>query len=221
MAYQIALFDLDGTITDSEPVITACVNSTLRELGYPEQTAQELPRWVGPPLAVSFAEYAHVHADLIEDTIATYRRHYRQSMYDCEVFGQVRECLQQLKTAGVRLAVATSKRENYALPIIQFLDLERYFEVVAGALSDSPTYTKSTVIADALRRLDVPTQGPDRENMRIVMIGDRHHDIDGGRDNGLDTIGITWSGTDPSEFTQATAVVRTAQELVDVILAAN
>ena len=57
--------------------------------------------------------------------------------------------------------------------------------------------------------------------MRIVMIGDRHHDIDGGRDNGLDTIGITWSGTDPSEFTQATAVVRTAQELVDVILAAN
>lgn len=221
MAYQIALFDLDGTITDSEPVITACVNATLRELGYREQSPQELPRWVGPPLAVSFSQYAQVPAAAIGSAIATYRRYYRESMYESEVFPQVRECLAQLKASGVRLAVATSKRENYALPIIQFLDLEPYFEVIAGALSDCASYTKATVIANALHRLEVPAPAAARPNTRIVMIGDRHHDIDGGRENGLDTIGVTWSGTDPAEFRNATAVVSTPPELVDLILAPN
>lgn len=220
MAYEIALFDLDGTITNSAPVITTCVNTTLRELGIPEQLPNELPRWVGPPLAVSFSEFAKIPQAGIENAIKTYRSHYRQSMFESEVFPGVRQCLAQLKSAGVRLAVATSKHEKYAIEIIKYQNLGQYFEITAGALSDSANYTKATVIRSALTRLGLanPLTVPPRAG-EIAMIGDRHHDIDGGRENHLDTIGITWSGTNTAEFANATAIAHTPSELAALIVA--
>ncbi|MDO5721057.1 MAG: HAD hydrolase-like protein [Actinomycetaceae bacterium] len=228
MSYRIALFDLDGTVTDSAEVITRCVNLTLRQLGYPEQAPHELARWVGPPLGVSFHDYANVPPAKIENAIATYRHHYRQFMFESGIFPGVETALSELKEAGLRLAVATSKREDYAAEIVSALHLDQYFEVVAGARTDDPNYTKSIVVSDALERLGLTPiyRGslPSTQQVadagftgQVMMIGDRHHDIDGGRNNGLDTMGITWSGTDVSEFDNATKVAHTPAQVVELL----
>lgn len=213
MAHSVAIFDVDGTLVDSAQMIQDCVNLALRELGYPEQRGEQLRRWVGPPLSVSFRDFAEVPAHEIDTAIATYRRHYSTMMFDVPIFDGIIEALETLRTRGVTLAVATSKNHRYAEPILRELGLSPYFAHVCGARSDDPAYDKAQVILDALTLLRA--DGIATED--AVMIGDRHHDITGAHAHGLATIGVTWSGTDLAEFDTADAIAHTPAELVAMI----
>lgn len=214
MTKAIAIFDVDGTITDSAPLITDCVRRTLTELGLPEQDSTQLQRWVGPPLFVSFRDFAGLSEDDIPQAIALYRQHYTSRMFDVPVFNGMRETLSTLSGAGIVLAVATSKIERLIGPIMKQLDLASFFTEIAGSREDEPLQTKTAVIADVLDRLE--QRGFDTS--QAVMIGDRYHDIDGGRENGLTTIGVTWAGTPVEEFSYADLIVNAPGELINVLL---
>lgn len=213
MSRPVAIFDVDGTITDSAPLITECVAHTLRDLGLPSQSPTELRRWVGPPLSVSFRDFAGLPKEDIPTAIETYRHYYSDRMLNVPVFPQLSETVQTLYTNGVILAVASSKIERLLSPIFEKIQLNRYFYVTCGSREDEPYQTKAEVITDALNRLHA--MGVDTST--TYMIGDRHHDIDGGNDNHLTTVGITWSGTDVSEFAQADHIVDEPGELIDLI----
>lgn len=213
MSRPVAIFDVDGTITDSAPLITDCVARTLRDLGLPSQSPSELRRWVGPPLSVSFRDFAQLPADAIPEAIATYRNYYSDRMLDVPVFPHVCKTVQTLYTNEVILAVASSKIERLLSPIFEKIKLNRYFYVLSGSREDDPYQTKAEVITDALKRLHA--MGVDTST--TYMIGDRHHDIDGGNENNVTTVGITWSGTDVSEFAQANHIVDEPGQLIELI----
>src|SRR6202012_1413588 len=101
------------------------------------------------------------------------------------LFDGVTALLADLSAAGVRLAVATSKLEPTAQRILAHFGLEQHFEVIAGASPDGSRKTKIDVLAHALDQLQPLPE-------RVLMVGDRSHDVDGAAHHGIDTVVVGW-----------------------------
>ena len=110
--------------------------------------------------------------------------------------------------------VATSKPEFFSGQIISHYGIRPYFTYVAGATMDETRTAKSEVIAYAMEQIP----GVAKEN--IVMVGDRHHDVDGAIANGLDSIGVTFGYGDRAELADAgaTYIVDSVAELQNLLL---
>jgi phosphoglycolate phosphatase len=113
----------------------------------------------------------------------------------------------------VRLAVATSKPEAYALPIVERLGVRELFDTVAGDDLDGSLRTKALVIGKVLARLGFPDPGA------IVMVGDRAHDVEGARAHGIETVAVSWGYAMPGELAAArpAAICADALELAAVL----
>lgn len=136
------------------------------------------------------------------DVVAAYRRHYAAGgMFETRLYPGIGDLLADLSSAGHVLAVATSKPEPYALPIIEHLGLAGAFDTVAGDTPDGARPTKAAVIAEALSRLgDRATAG------QVLMIGDRAHDVAGAKAHGLPCLGAGWGYGAPGELEGAGAL---------------
>lgn len=117
-------------------------------------------------------------------------------------FDGIAELLADLRAAGVRLAVATSKSEPTAVRILEHFGFAGFFEVIAGATPDGSRSAKSDVIAHALAQL-----GPLPE--RVLMVGDRSHDVEGAAEHGIDTVVVGW-GYGAGDFDDDAAIERIA-----------
>ena len=118
----------------------------------------------------------------------------------------MRAQLADLHAAGVRLAVATSKLEPTARRILAHFELEQYFDVIAGASPDGSRKTKEEVLAHALAQLQPLPQ-------RVLMVGDRSHDVDGAAAHGIDAVVVGWGyghADFADESTPATRVTHAA-----------
>ena len=146
--YEIFLFDLDGTITDSALGITNSVMYALKKFG-------------------------------IEETDRTK--------------------LKKINEAGKQAIVATSKPEKYAKIIIDHFHLTQYFACVAGMEMDGGRGTKAQVITYALEKNDIT------DKSKVLMIGDREHDVIGAHENGLDCLSILYGFGSRKEFEEAGA----------------
>lgn len=182
--FDTVLFDLDGTLTDSSAGITNTICMTLAHYGIEEQQSNLL-RFIGPPLDECFSEY--LPAEEVPQAIVRYRARYTTvGLFENEVYPGIPGMLQALKTAGLRLAVATSKPKNTSLDILEHFSLLPYFDAVEGATADGRVKSKQDVIELALAGLG----GPDRA--RTVIVGDRLHDMEGAARCGISAIGVLW-----------------------------
>lgn len=216
MTAPLALLDLDGTLSDSAPGIGRSVRAALTSLGLPvPQTPAGLRSFVGPPLPVSFRAHG-VPEEQIPEAIAVYRAEFEAGgMWESPPFEGIPEQLQRLRAEGVRLAVATSKPEVYARPICSTWGLDELVDGVYGAPLDHIPSTKATVIAHALAELG-PRVPP---TSQIVMVGDRHHDVDGAAEHGIDCLGAGWGYGEPGELDGAAATIPAVADLADSVLA--
>lgn len=211
----LVLLDLDGTLSNSAPGIIASAQAALATLGLPVPTVADLLAFVGPPLQDSLAAQG-VPAERIGEGIAAYRAAFEAGgMWDSAPFPGVPAQLEALRAAGVTLAVATSKPEVYARQICERWGLDTMVDGVYGAPPDHVASTKATVIAHALAEL--AERVPDRS--QIVMVGDRHHDVDGAGEHGIACLGAGWGYAEPGELEGATAIVPAVADLADAVLA--
>lgn len=194
---QIVLFDLDGTVSDSAPGILAALRFAFAENGLEpldEQTERSL---LGPPFYESLPPLIG-GPERLPDVIAAYRAHYGQGgMYDTTVYEGVADVMTAARAAGLQLAVATSKPERYAGPIVEHLGLAGYFQTIGGDELDGSRGTKALVIEEVLRRLGRP------DPTNVLMVGDRSHDVEGARHHGIDTVGAAWGYGMPGELLAA------------------
>jgi len=208
--YTAILFDLDGTIVDSAPGITASLAYTFETLGLPVPTPSELLRFVGPPILDSFRDLAGFSAEQSEEALAIYRPHYLESgVYDATVYEGVPEVLRAIHAAGVPLSLATSKPELPATLILEHFSLAAQFDIITGASADEVRSAKADVVAEAIVRLTA--FGADLSNP--VMVGDREHDVHGAAAHGIPTIFVEWGYGSPAEQVGTIASVATAAEL--------
>ena len=208
--YDAVLLDLDGTLSESGPAIVAAVSLALEHLGRDPLDEPALRAFIGPPLELSFAGLPDFDDSLVAEAVRVYRQHY--DLLGPPLYPGVEGGLQQLRDAGLRLSLATSKPEPLALEIITDKGLLHLFDAVCGAGSDSERTTKADVVAKALDRLGHPS--------RPVMVGDRHHDVEGAAAHGIGCVGVLWGYGDEVELREAGAftVVRDVGELLDVLL---
>lgn len=181
---DLVIFDLDGTLTDSADGIVASFRHALDVVGAAVPDGDLVSRIVGPPMHLTLQQMGlGEHADA---AIAAYRADYTTRGWSMNrPFTGIPELLTDLQATGVRLAVATSKAEPTAQRILAHFGLDSSFEVIAGASPDGTRSTKSDVVAHALTQL-APV--PDR----VLMIGDRSHDVEGAAEHGIGTIVVGW-----------------------------
>ena len=180
------MFDLDGTLTDPEVGIVACLETGMRSVGVDPADHGDLARFIGPPLQETFASFGLDAAD-VDNAIQAYRERFAtHGMFENEVYPGIVDLLQRLKDAGWVLAVATSKPELFAVRILMHFKLAEWFVGIAGATMDGSRRSKADVVAHALELVGHP------DPTTVVMIGDRSHDVLGARAHNVRTIGVTW-----------------------------
>jgi phosphoglycolate phosphatase len=210
---QLVIFDLDGTLTDSAQGIVSSFRHALGEIGAVVPGGDLASRVVGPPMHHTLCQMGL--GDDADAAIAAYRADYSARGWAMNsLFAGIEPLLADLRAAGVRLAVATSKAEPTARRILAHFGLDGYFEVIAGASVDGSRATKADVLAHALAQLQ-PL--PDR----VLMVGDRSHDVEGAAEHGIDTVVVGWGyGTedfaDP-DAVRALAHVSSVEDLREVL----
>jgi phosphoglycolate phosphatase len=187
--FSCALFDMDGTLLDTAAGVTASAAKALAAVGAPVPSPEELRRFVGPPMLESFRG----PAGLDEETARKALKHYRHAYADegasqSALYEDIPEMLERLKTAGVPMAVATSKVEDQAVRMARHFGLEPYFVSICGASDRDGRATKADVIAELLLRLD--RAGVDLSHP--VMVGDRSYDVAGAASHGIPTVFAAW-----------------------------
>ena len=212
--YDIVLFDLDGTLTDPGMGITNSVAHALRRWGIEVPPRSELYKFIGPPLADSFAKYYGFSMEDAEKSVEYYREYFRdKGLYENEIYPGAEEMLKRLKAEGKKVVLATSKPEEFAKRILSYFKIDGYFDFVAGASMDSSRNRKGDVIAYALESIGNPDKSV------VVMVGDREHDILGAKENDLASIGVTFGYGDRAELEKAGAdhIVDTFDEIFDIV----
>ena len=220
MATSLALVDLDGTLTDSAPGIIASIVYAFDTLGIARPSEENLRLVVGPPIQESAVSNG-VPVERVEEFVAAYRVAFTGGgMLNNSVYPGIPEALADLRAAGVRLIVATSKPEVFARQIVEHFELDGYFEAICGSTLDGTRGTKADVVEHALKTAAATDAGlPPLDE--IVMVGDREHDILGARAHGIETIAVDWGYAAAGEHAKAGArtVVSSTADLVAAVLA--
>ena len=208
------LFDLDGTIANSQLGIVRCLQHGFTECGLPVPPEDELVAMIGPPFSIALKRF-ELDDEMVANVIEAYRARYLPiGMYEAEIYPGVAELVHHLHQHGVVVALATSKPEPFAERIVEHFGVRAALTVVAGATFDDVRSAKADVVAHALAQL------PAADASNTVMVGDREHDILGAAAHGLRAIGVTWGfgGRDELEAAGAWAVVDDAATLEALLL---
>lgn len=199
---DIVLFDLDGTLTDAAPGIVNGMRIVFDRFGIEQPGETTMRTYLGPPLAATWREHYNFTDEQITEALAIYREYYHDvGMFENELFDGIPELLQQLNNDDVILATATSKPDFSATRIIEHFGLRDHFAFIGAANLEGTRDSKSLVIEHTLEKLNAKST-----THRILMVGDRHHDVHGAREHGIDTIGVLWGYGDADELTDAGAI---------------
>ena len=213
--YDVILFDLDGTLTDSAPGILNSVRYACRKLGLEIPSEATLRKFLGPPLIDSFRTLAGLSDAEADHAVSAFREYFpTKGIFENEVYDGVPALLVDLKAAGKTVIIATSKPEDFAKRIMAHFDLAQYCDFVCGATMDETRTDKAEVIAYALETAGIT------DKSRVVMVGDREHDVVGAKKNGLPCIGAVYGYGSAEELTAAgaAALADTVDELHKLLL---
>jgi phosphoglycolate phosphatase len=201
------LFDLDGTLTDSRPGILNTIRHALRLLGVEPPRDDELLWCVGPPLRETFARLLpSAETATIERAVTAYVDRYDSIGHrENRVYAGVPNMLTTVG-ANRRLVLVTAKRQQIAERILELFRLSPYFEGVFGSERSGRFADKRELVHHV-----VETLGLDRSE--TVIVGDRIHDIEAGRHNGLFTIGAAWGYGTAQELTGADQICESPAHL--------
>lgn len=213
MNWDMILFDLDGTITNSEEGITKSVRYALEGFGIREENQALLRRFIGPPLQDSFAEHYGMSEADAWAALLRYRERYEiTGIFECEIYEGVEAAFRRLKAAGYYIGLASSKPEEACRRILEHFGLLSYFDEVVGATQDKRISSKVQVLREWLRR-----SGADPG--RAVLVGDTRFDALGAAEAGIACIGVTYGFGTREELEQggAIAVFDSMKEVADYI----
>lgn len=208
--YDIVLWDLDGTIMDSAEGVYLSFEHTFAAMGLAAPPRTQLRTYLGPPLLSTFGELLGFSpADTVR-AIEIYRDEYhRIGAFTGTPFPGVAELIADVRADGITTALATSKAETAAKLVTEHFHLDGLFDVYGTASDDEVRKTKSDVLEFVFEQLGDRAEARDR----IVLVGDRIHDVEGAAEFGIDCVLVEWGYGTPEEFEAATASVATVGDL--------
>lgn len=214
---KLCIFDLDGTLTDTIPAISHFGNSALAKFGFSEIPADRYKMLVGNGRDLLIHRMlAEVDAYTEENYInvgKAYDAGYEADpLYKTAPYDGIMELLDNLKAAGIKIAVLTNKPDNVAQDVVKIFFGDR-FDLIVGqkpGVKVKPDPEGAFFIAKELGA----------EVSECVFIGDTYVDISTGKNAGMESIGVLWGFRDEAELLGAGAdhIVATASEILDIIL---
>ena len=129
------LFDLDGTLTQSEEGIWNCARHAAKEMGFPEPDEATLRKFIGPPLIHSFQQWMGMTPEQAEEAQRIYRARYTtEGMFENRVYPGIRTVLRTLWKQGARIGVVTGKPAYPTGKILEHFGFDRFiFRVVCAS----------------------------------------------------------------------------------------
>ena len=183
--FDYLFFDLDGTLTDPALGITNSFIYALKYFGLEIPSYETLCTFIGPPLPDTFKNLLGFSEEKAAEGVKKYREYFAEKgLFENSVYPGIPELLAKLNKNGNKLVVATSKPEEFSVKIIEHFGLSQYFENVCGSLMDESRSKKDQVIEYAIERNHIS------DKSKILMIGDRKHDILGAKKVGLKSCGV-------------------------------
>lgn len=183
------LFDLDGTIINSEEGITKCVQYALRAYGIDEPDRKKLLCFIGPPLDPVFREKYGMTEEEAWQAVEKYRERFDvEGIFECCLYDGVRDAIIRLKEKDYVLALASSKPETACRRILEHFSLTPYFDEVVGSTLDGRISTKEEVLEELGRRMADCQIGRDE----MCLIGDTKYDAAGAKAFGIRCIGVSY-----------------------------
>lgn len=198
--YEYILFDLDGTLTDPAIGITNSIMYALEKYGIKVSDRSQLYKFIGPPLWDSFEKYYGFSKEEAKQAVEYYREYYRdKGIYENLVYEGFEDLLKLLTASSKTLIVATSKPEVFAKQILEHFNIAKYFTFIAGGNLDGTRVKKDEVISYALESCNI------LDKSKVIMIGDREHDIIGAKKNSIHSMGVLFGYGDREELENAGA----------------
>ena len=200
MRFSAVIFDFDGTLCDTGPGIMNSAAYALEAYGF------EVPRepgalrcFIGPPLLVTFQEQFGADAATAQALVQKYRERYNGAILnESMLYRGIVTLLENLKAAGIRIGIASSKPKRYIDQLLAHYTIDKFFDAVCGVDFNADCESKASIIARCLQELGVTPE-------KALMVGDKSYDINGGKANGLKTVGVNWGYGSKFEFIEAGA----------------
>lgn len=183
MNIQTVLFDLDGTLIDTNELILASFTHTFKQYDL-SFTRDELKEFNGPPLWDTF--YA-INPEKAEEMVNIYREHnHRHHEEYVTLFPNVIETIERLKANHIKLAIVTAKMREGVNIGLNITGLDRYFDTIITVDDVNHPKPHPESVIKALDELEATAQ-------TAIMVGDNYHDIEAGKNAGTLTAGVAWS----------------------------
>lgn len=178
------LFDLDGTLIDTNELITSSFLHTLNTFFPNKYEREDVIPFNGPPLMDTFTKIDPNRAEEMMRVYRTYNHEHHDSFV--KAFGGVFETLQKLKENKYKLAIVSSKLRETALMGLELTNLKQFFEVIIALDDVECAKPDPEPIERALQALYSSAD-------EAIMIGDNYHDIMAGKNAGTYTAGVAWT----------------------------
>ena len=215
--FSCVLWDVDGTIVDASDGILRRLTTTLTHYGLPAPTRAELVHWIGPPLYETFQHHAGMTPEQAEDAVSFYRTLGRADGYTtgAKLYPGIGELIADIAATGIPQGTASSKPEVQVAALMSHFGLDEHLAAITGATLDEKTLAaKADIVAEALRRM----RAAGADTSRPVLIGDRHHDVEGGAANGVPVIFVRWGFSSPHESDGALTTIDDIAQLRAILL---
>lgn len=213
--YDNIFFDLDGTLTNPEHGLIASFEYALKKMGVSYGKREELKRYIGPPLYDEWRSVYGFDEEEATRALLLFREYFAvYGWWDNLLYDGVRKMLSELKMAGKRIFLSTSKPEIFATKILNLFDISRFFDFIGGASTDKTRDKKHEVLEYVLDAIGEP------ERSTCILVGDRKYDAEGARMVGIDSLGVLYGHGDEQEIFSAgfTAVAKSVEDITAFLL---
>ncbi|WP_160677829.1 pyrophosphatase PpaX [Clostridium sp. C8-1-8] len=207
---KAVLFDLDGTLLDTNELIINSFKYTFKSMLNIDVSDEEITKNFGSPLYVSFKNYTE---DRIEEMIKVYRD-YNEERHDtmCYAFDGVEILLSSLKQMGIKLGIVTSKRRSLAEKGLKIAGIYDYLDIIITPEDTENHKPHGEPALKACKELGISTK-------EAIMVGDSHFDIMCGKNAGCYTCGVEYTALPITYLKEQNPdyFVKRPEELVDVV----
>lgn len=211
--FDLAVFDVDGTLLDTTEGVLSSVKYTIEHFGFEPLSEQRLKKFIGPPIQNSFADAYGLSGDILQEIASVFRNRYKDvDLLKAKPYDGIYEAMDSLVKKDVKIAVATYKRQDYAERILRHFGFDRYTDIMYGADHENKL-KKRDIIEKCIRDSGIS------DYSSAVMIGDSDNDAIGARDIGVSFIAVTYgfgfdNAADAMEFPNV-GIAETPAEIVN------
>ena len=210
MKYKNIIFDLDGTLLDTSEGVKEAVLFTIKKLGYSKLEHDNLDAFIGPPIQTSLINFYNCTKEEAQKGADIFREYYKNvSLFKASAYPGIYSVIQFIKEKNMNVAVATYKREDYAIKLLNKFRFNEYCKVMHGG-DNFNKLSKADIIKICIDEL-----GGDIDNS--LYVGDTYSDLKGANECGIDFIGVTYGfGFKPNKIYEF-KTVKSCNELEKVI----